>query len=40
MSEHTSLNGFDRTIFVLDDDRDFRDGLFRALNAAGHASFA
>jgi FixJ family two-component response regulator len=42
MNGHTSLNGFDRTIFVFDDDRGFRDGLFRALNAAGYrpVSFA
>ena len=42
MNEHTSPNTFDRTVFVFDDDRDFRDGLFRALNVAGYrpVSFA
>lgn len=42
MNGHTSASSFDRTIFLLDDDRDFRDGLFRALNAVGYrpVSFA
>jgi FixJ family two-component response regulator len=42
MNGPTSPDSFDRTIFVFDDDRNFRDGLFRAMNAAGYrpVSFA
>lgn len=36
MDGHTSVNGLDRTIFVFDDDRDFRDELFQSLNTAGY----